>query len=73
MRLAEGTLQLTARDVDGGPLSSEDLPDFEVQASTNLVDWRALTNQLRLFNGSLQLQDTDSTNHRARFYRVLER
>jgi uncharacterized delta-60 repeat protein len=72
-RLPDGGFCLISNDVDGEPLLPGDLAKFEVQASTNLTHWHKLTNELMLINGSLLLQDHDSTNHPARFYRVLEK
>ena len=59
--------------VDGGLPLPGDLTNFEVHVSTNLLNWLALTNQLHLTNGFLQIQDNHTTNHPVRFYRVLER
>jgi alpha-tubulin suppressor-like RCC1 family protein len=71
--LPDGTCVITSRDEDGGLLSTNDLPNFEVYAGTNLVDWILLTNDLTLTNGQLWLHDTGSTNFLLRFYRIIER
>ena len=70
--LANGTLQFTSMDVGGGTLTEADLPNFEAQASTNLVDWVTLPNALSLTNGMLQLSDGSSTNYSTRYYRIIE-
>ena len=50
----------------------QDLPAFEAQGSTNLVDWVTLPDALALTNGSLLLRDMDRTNQPQRFYRIVE-
>ncbi|HEU5072265.1 MAG TPA: immunoglobulin domain-containing protein [Verrucomicrobiae bacterium] len=70
--LPDGTLQLDSADADGGSLSPDDVAHFELQASTNLVDWTTLANGLSFTNGTLLLQDPDALKHPLRFYRVLE-
>jgi hypothetical protein len=71
--LLDGTCVILSADADGGMLSTNDLPNFEVYASTNLDTWLLLTNPLGLTNGQLLLCDPDSTNFPQRFYRVFER
>ena len=71
-QLADGTFMLTAGDADGSPLWPTDLPGFQAQVSTNVVDWVALPDSLTLTNGLLLLRDSYSTNYPARFYRILE-
>lgn len=71
--LPDGSLQLTSTDVNGGgTLSPSDLPNFEAQASTDLVNWVTLPNALSLTNGTLQLSDSSRTNYAARYYRIIE-
>jgi hypothetical protein len=70
--LPGGTITLTSKDADGGPLLSGDLPGFQAQATTNLMDWATLLNRLSVSNGMLLLVDPDSTNYARRFYRILE-
>jgi hypothetical protein len=71
-RLPGNQLQLIFADADGGALiTSNDLATFEVQISTNLVDWTVITNTLSITNGTVLFQDT-ITNAPLRFYRVLE-
>lgn len=65
-------IQLLFDDADGGAmLTSNDLATFTVLASTNLINWFAITNALSLTNGSAVLVDT-MTNAPHKFYQVLE-
>jgi photosystem II stability/assembly factor-like uncharacterized protein len=64
-------VQLLFGDADGGPLTTNELNNFEVQASTNLSDWDPLTNTLVLTNGLMLIQD--DKNSPQKFYRVLDR
>lgn len=68
----DGTIMFNSVDADGGMLSPADLANLQVQASSNLVDWVSLSGALTLTNGALQLQDADSTNFPARYYRIVE-
>jgi len=61
--LSNGSFQFTLTGAAGG--------NYEIQASTNLVDWVTLTNAP--FSGSATFNDTTATNFTRRFYRgVLE-
>lgn len=71
--LCGGTCIILSGDADGGLLSTNDLADFDLYASTNLETWILLTNSLSLTNGQLRLCDPGSTNLPMRFYRVIER
>jgi hypothetical protein len=66
-----GGFRVESGDADGGVLLPQDLAGFEVQTSTNLVDWTALTNWV-LTNGSLLITDPTATNISKKFYRVVE-
>ena len=68
----DGSMLLSSTDADGGQLTSADLVHFQVQASTNLVDWTTLPNALVLTNGAIQLQDADAANASMRYYRIVE-
>jgi hypothetical protein len=70
--LPDGSLQLSSSDANGGTLTDADLPNFEAQASTDLVNWVTLPNALSLSNGMLQLQDSGKTNFTTRYYRIIE-
>jgi len=71
-RLADGTFTLTASDADGAFLAPGDLPSFEAQVSTNLVNWTTLSNSLSVTNGLLLLRDPATPNSASRFYRIIE-
>ena len=65
-------LQITFSDADGGNLiTSNDLPTFTVQVSTNLSTWSTLTNALSITNGMVLLTDT-FTNSPMKYYRISE-
>ena len=68
-----GTLTLLSGDADGGTLSPIDLGGFELQASTNLLEWTTVPEQLGLTNGLLLLRDSQASDFRNRFYRIIER
>ena len=70
--LPDGSLQLTSADASGGPLTAANLPNFEAQASSDLVNWTTLPGALGLTNGALQLNDATRTNFATRFYRIIE-
>ena len=71
--LPDGSLQLNSADVGGrSPLAPSDLPNFEAQASTNLVNWVTLPSALSLTNGTLLLQDNARSNYTTRYYRIIE-
>ncbi|MDB6025091.1 MAG: hypothetical protein JWM68_1314 [Verrucomicrobiales bacterium] len=70
--LPDGSVLLTASDADGGLLSSADLLNFEVQRSTNLVQWTLLPDALTLTNGVLHLQGNSVSNDVIQFYRIIE-
>jgi hypothetical protein len=59
-------------DVDGGVLTTNELPALTAQASSNLVDWVTLPNVLSITNGFLLLQDEGQTNYQSRYYRIVE-
>ena len=65
-----GSVTILFGDSDGGSLTTNDLPNFQVQATSNLLNWVVLTNSLSLTNGMMLLQD--SALYPRRFYRVLE-
>jgi len=71
--LSQGAFALLSRDADGAPLEPADLAGFEVETSSNLIDWMPLTNSLTLTSGALLLIDLEATNFPRRFYRILEK
>jgi hypothetical protein len=70
--LPSGALQFTSTDANGGMLSLADLPNFEAQVSSDLVNWVTLPNALSLTNGMLSLSDPAGTGATTRYYRILE-
>lgn len=70
--LPDGTIQFSASDVGGGMPSSDELVNFEVQASTNLLDWVTLPGSLSISNGLFLLQDAGAANYPSRYYRIVE-
>jgi len=68
-----GVLTFASQDADGAPLLLQDLSGFELQVSTNLLNWSPLPGNLTLTNGFLEFRDTNSWTHMQRFYRILER
>jgi alpha-tubulin suppressor-like RCC1 family protein len=66
------TIVFSSSDIDGGDLSATDLANFQVQTSSNLIDWVPLPGTLTLTNAQLQLEDSDATNASTRFYRIVE-
>lgn len=68
-----GTVGFVATDATSTSLAAADTAWLEVQTSTNLVNWQALSNSLVFTNGALFLQDPAQSNYPARFYRLIER
>ena len=71
-----GIFRLFSADQDGGLLTTNDLPYFSVQISTNLssTNWMSFTysNGLSLTSGMLRLDDTNAASRPFRYYRVFE-
>jgi len=70
-QIASGTVRILFGDSDGRLLTSNEITNFQVEATTNLVNWVPLTNSLSLTNGLLMLHDL--ATYARRFYRVLEK
>lgn len=70
--LPDGCVTLLARDFTGGGLLPPQLPAFEAQASSNLLNWDSLPGALSLTNGALRLLDTNAARYPQRFYRIVE-
>jgi alpha-tubulin suppressor-like RCC1 family protein len=70
--LPDGSFVFSANDADGGLLQPEDLAGFEVQASTNLLDWVTVPEALTTTNGMLQLRDPAAAGLPMRFYRIVQ-
>lgn len=74
--LGSGQFRLRFGDSDGGTLTTNDLPGFEVWGTTNLSNtnaWVRVTNGVSVTNGHVQVDDADSPSLPRRFYRVIER
>lgn len=69
--------RLAFQDNDGGPLSSNDVPNFEVHFATNFNGlntlWTTNTSGFTVSNGMVILDDPGSAGSTRRFYRVIER
>ena len=72
-RLAGGGFRLLFGNGQGWPLGLADAENYEVRASTNLVNWLPLLDSLSVSNGLLFLNDTGNVFMPERFYRVIER
>jgi hypothetical protein len=74
--IAPDRLQLTVRTVNGSPVASNRLAGMEIRASTNvslgLTQWSALTNELRLTNGVVRMDNVDSASEPRRYFIVRE-
>ena len=68
-RGADGRWSLQFSDADGGLLTTNDLPGFEVQVSTNLANWTTFSNSLTLSNGVIYFTEPSATNLPSRFFR----
>ena len=71
-RNPDGSFMLLSADADGGQIPDCDRDNFILQASEDLLAWRATANQGVLSNGMLLFRDQEATNLAARFYRVIE-
>lgn len=67
-----GGFSFLAGEAGGGLLSTQDVSAFEVQMSSNLLDWVSLPSALVLTNGRLQVLDPGALRAAVRFYRVVE-
>lgn len=73
VRVLDGRFRLVFGDHDGGILTAGDAAGFEVQVSTNFVNWIALTNSPGVTNGQLFVDDAEAQTAVRRFYRIIER
>jgi hypothetical protein len=73
VRNGGGLWSLSFNDADGTLLATNNLADFTVQFSTNLVDWISFTNNLTLANGRIVFTDQNVTPAPKRFFRVLSK
>ncbi len=65
-----GVARVSFTDPNGATLTSNDLPFFTVETSSNLVEWLPFTNGLSLTNGRVRFNDPITAPRR--FYRVSE-
>ena len=70
--LPGGIVQISSTYADGYPLTAGDLSRFEVQVSSNLLDWVTLNPTLTVSNGVMFVTDAPGSGVPVRFYRVLE-
>jgi alpha-tubulin suppressor-like RCC1 family protein len=70
--LPDKSFVFAAGAVDGEPLPPDNLATFEVQASTNLLDWVTVPEALTTTNGMLQLRDPAAAGLPMRFYRIVQ-
>lgn len=71
--LADGGVLFAAGPADGAWLPPDASVGWEVQTSTDLVNWLTLNAALTLTNGVLEWRDTARFDSRARFYRLIGR
>ena len=69
--------RLGFQDTDGGVLAASDVPNFEVQYTTNFnapnTLWITNTSGFTISNGMILFDDSGSSNAVRRFYRVIEK
>ncbi len=68
--LSNGSWRFVFGDNDGSAISSNNLANFELDASYDLTNWQSLNLPFYLTNGMIQVDD--ATNYPERFYRVIE-
>lgn len=57
-------------DADGTLLTTNELSDFEVQSTTNLVEWSTFTGSLTWTNGVIHFREPDTNTSPTRYFRV---
>ena len=68
----DGAFPISFTDSEGGILSAEDITNFAIETSTNLVDWTPADLPLSTNDsGGLMFQVTPCSNSTERFWRVL--
>ncbi|MGA2176798.1 MAG: hypothetical protein ABSH38_17615 [Verrucomicrobiota bacterium] len=67
----DGSLVITASTANGAAFSLASTSFFILQASSDLINWNALTNGLSLTNGAIDFTDFAAATNSARFYRLL--
>lgn len=74
-RLNNGTVRLVFGDPVASTLTTNELTNFVVEATTNVLstNWVRYTNGFSIVGGMVQFDDPDAPASARRFYRVLER
>jgi hypothetical protein len=73
VRMGGGGFRLAFGDMDGSGMVASNISRFEVQVTTNLVDWTTVPNSLGILNGQFILDDSGAATLPRRYYRVIER
>jgi hypothetical protein len=73
VRLPGGAVRVSFGDMDGLGVVASNVSRFEVQFTTNFVDWVASPFGLSMLNGKFILDDPGQAASARRFYRVIER
>jgi len=73
VRLPGGAVRVSFGDMDGLGVVASNVSRFEVQFTTNFVDWVATPFGLSMLNGKFILDDPGQAASPRRFYRVIER
>jgi hypothetical protein len=68
--IGAGEVSISFGDSPGGAMVTNYIPFFQVQASSNLIDWEVLNTTLSVTNDRLVFRDTNLMPQR--FYRVIE-
>jgi hypothetical protein len=75
IKLGNGRMRLVFGDPTASALTVNELPNFTVEATTNVfsTNWIRYTNGFSIVGGMVQFDDPDSGSQPRRFYRVIER
>jgi hypothetical protein len=68
-----GRFQISSTDFGGGIPLASDAPYLQLMVSTNLKNWKALTNLAIMTNDLLIFEDSENAHQPYRFYRVQEK
>ena len=66
----DGKWSFQFNDADGTLLTTNELSDFEVQSTTNLVEWSTSTGSLTWTNGVIHFREPDTNTSPTRYFRV---
>jgi alpha-tubulin suppressor-like RCC1 family protein len=70
--MTDGTFRIVSSDTQGVAILLGELPNFQAQVSSNLLDWVPLNELLWFDNGNPIIVDHSATNYSQRFYRIVE-